>query len=568
MWGYRDKSGKLKPPLIYDSGKTQETVFYEVLEALDDNELVYLQGGVGTGKSVIALHLIDHYRKGIIAVPTKVLEKQYVQDYCGKNKPYIRTRETPLRVNNLRGRTNFKCLTKKHLNCGNRDLPCTRRLEEDETRAEIALDCSHWSPVYLAAMVPAAVKRERSLQLYESVGGPRVYCEADEPCPFYKQFRHFIPEGAIIMNAAKWEAETWMKRKPAVQVEIIDEADTFLDGLSYRVTVNRRLLEALRREKLVTEQDHQNLEQKLAQYTYVYKDRREFELSSSPELLSFLSFLNTLLAKAESPALVSDQFKLSVLLEYQQNAWAYVTGVDGARGLAFYIPRMDITLGELRKRSGKIVLMSATRHSDEAMKSIFRVRPPVVLAKEENPGTLYLMTPRDGGLLNVCHRNWEKNQNFHEEYWKLLDEQLQAAKRPCYVLVHAWKYLPERYKPTKMEKTRITWQRPELTNVYFSTKMDRGVDLKDDKCRAIILLKYPWPDLEDPVLKTMRKQYGESAFWAYAKDHADRNLIQQCGRAIRNAGDWCQVYSPDRNVIEALERVWKGHLIKANHPGE
>ncbi|MFH0850544.1 MAG: DEAD/DEAH box helicase family protein, partial [Candidatus Bathyarchaeota archaeon] len=261
-WSYYAPTGEIVSPLIYDHGKTQETVVNEALEALDDSDIIFIQGGVGTGKSVIALHLIAHYKKGIIAVPTKNLEDQYVQDYCGAGKNTVHTlRGEPLNVNNLRGRTNFTCPNPpqdavKPVDCGNRSLLCTRKLEKDEARAAVALECPHWSPIYSAGMTPPKVEQTRQLYAYESVGGPRYYCEAENPCPYYQQFRHYIPRGAIIMNVAKWEAETWLQRKPRVTVEIIDEADTFLDGLSYRVTVNQRLLDALKRENLINEQEH------------------------------------------------------------------------------------------------------------------------------------------------------------------------------------------------------------------------------------------------------------------------------------------------------------------------
>jgi superfamily II DNA or RNA helicase len=102
-WSYYDKDNQLIPPLTYDNRKTQKTIINEALEALDDHDVLFIQGGVGTGKSVIALHLIAHYKKGIIAVPTKALEDQYVQDYCGAGKNTIRTQQSePLNVNNLR----------------------------------------------------------------------------------------------------------------------------------------------------------------------------------------------------------------------------------------------------------------------------------------------------------------------------------------------------------------------------------------------------------------------------------------------------------------------------------
>ena len=76
MWNLRNSNNELLHPRRYSNGKTQEAVIEEILNLLDENDIVCLLGGVGTGKSPIALHIIAHYGKGIISTPTKVLEKQ------------------------------------------------------------------------------------------------------------------------------------------------------------------------------------------------------------------------------------------------------------------------------------------------------------------------------------------------------------------------------------------------------------------------------------------------------------------------------------------------------------
>jgi len=95
----------------------------------------------------------------------------------------------------------------------------------------------------------------------------------------------------------------------------------------------------------------------------------------------------------------------------------------------------------------------------------------------------------------------------------------------------------------------------------FSTKTDRGIDLKDDMCRSIVIMKYPYPNTQDVVFSTMRKLLGEDAFWAYLRDIADRNLIQQCGRAVRHQNDWCEIYTLDGEVLRRLPRLWRGKYI-------
>jgi Rad3-related DNA helicase len=74
-------------------------------------------------------------------------------------------------------------------------------------------------------------------------------------------------------------------------------------------------------------------------------------------------------------------------------------------------------------------------------------------------------------------------------------------------------------------------------------------------------MKYPMPDISDVVLKTMRRFLGNKIFWSYLRDMSDRNLVQQCGRAIRSKNDWCEVYTLDAKVLERLPHLWRGKYV-------
>ena len=82
-WNLKNSLNCLMPPIIYSNNKSQEDVTNEIIETFKTHDVVTVKGGVGSGKSVIALHLVSHYGSGIIVVPTKILERQYVDDYCG-----------------------------------------------------------------------------------------------------------------------------------------------------------------------------------------------------------------------------------------------------------------------------------------------------------------------------------------------------------------------------------------------------------------------------------------------------------------------------------------------------
>jgi hypothetical protein len=96
----------------------------------------------------------------------------------------------------------------------------------------------------------------------------------------------------------------------------------------------------------------------------------------------------------------------------------------------------------------------------------------------------------------------------------------------------------------------------------WSTIAKRGLDLRGDRCRAICILKMPYADLSDPMLQAIRLKLGDDAFFKYYRDKAERELIQQVGRAVRSDDDWVEVWSPDLTVHNVLVHKWNGKLIR------
>jgi Rad3-related DNA helicase len=264
-----------------------------------------------------------------------------------------------------------------------------------------------------------------------------------------------------------------------------------------------------------------------------------------------------------SDFVLSNKTRINLILKHQDVAWARTYRSSPNEGVTVFIPSPDVTLRELAKRSGKLLFMSATIHKPDSLMGIFNINSPkIVEAEIRFPGTLKIMEPIDGNLPRVTFRNW-RDREFREGYWMYLDELIDAATRPCLVQVHAFKYLPEKYQPSDEQRQKEYWNFGD-DGVMFSTRTDRGVDLKDDLCRSIIIMKYPLPNTEDVVFKTMKRLLGEDKFWAYLRDIADRNLVQQCGRAVRNQEDWCEIYTPDGEVLRRLPRLWRGRYTMTN----
>ena len=546
VWKFTNSAGKVLPPLLYSNGKTQEDVILEVLEVLDDEEIVFLKGGVGTGKSVIALHVIDHYGKGIISVPTKKLERQYHEDYCTGNFR-IQDESGALDIQHLMGKTNFGCWYDRSHKCGHNSLPCSRRIRAGETRIKIASVCEYWSPVY--SPVPASKDmylRDHDEIDYESITGLKTFLKAPTPCPYYEQFDYFTRDNiAMIFNSAKWEVETWIGRKPRVPIEIIDEGDAYLDSLSYRTTISTRFFTSVKNEGLVALDRIIRVEKA---FKLLIGNEGNYEGALKGEILAFVQFFIDVLGGASTSGRVCDRVtKMNLINKYSEVSHAKISsGV-----LTVFIPKPDITLRELRDKSGKMVIMSATQHTIDILTDIFKVKNPViVLAEERFAGMIYIK--KTGREMKVTNRSW-KSDPFKMKYWDLLDYIISIAREPILVQVHAFKYLPEKYKGWNNEERVVMGKR-----IKFATDTDRGVDLRDDLCRTIVIMKYPLPNIADIVLKVMRKSLGDPRFWKYVGNMADRDIVQQCGRAVRHKDDWCDIYLLDTRAMSRLVNLWEG----------
>lgn len=81
--------------------------------------------------------------------------------------------------------------------------------------------------------------------------------------------------------------------------------------------------------------------------------------------------------------------------------------------------------------------------------------------------------------------------------------------------------------------------------VLVAPALERGLDLPDEACRAIILPHLPWPPRE------RLSDVGEDQ---YVREML-RSLVQACGRACRHSRDWCATYITDRSWPGMLA-VW------------
>jgi ATP-dependent DNA helicase DinG len=85
--------------------------------------------------------------------------------------------------------------------------------------------------------------------------------------------------------------------------------------------------------------------------------------------------------------------------------------------------------------------------------------------------------------------------------------------------------------------------------VLLAPSMDRGVDLRDDDCRVVVVAKLPFPYLGDKQVNA--RLYSEGGGRWYAVQTV-RSLVQMTGRGVRSKDDWCASYVLDSQFTKNL----------------
>lgn len=93
--------------------------------------------------------------------------------------------------------------------------------------------------------------------------------------------------------------------------------------------------------------------------------------------------------------------------------------------------------------------------------------------------------------------------------------------------------------------------------VLLAASMDRGVDLKDDDCRVVVVAKVPFPSLGDRQVGMRLRGTGGQEWYNV---QTIRKLVQMTGRGVRSESDWCITYIFDSLFLEKVYKSAK-HLL-------
>jgi len=635
MWSLYDKKGALKPR-IFSNGKSQEHVVQEIVKEVEKGKrVIFLKGVCGSGKSAIALNLAKELGKASVVVPVKALQKQYEEDYS--NKKYLMKKDKKLKIEVITGRVNHKCLylkeegldvekgkIEKNANlfkldifdkpesvmekvreesCDNPFLPCKIDIKDKNfrrirsfikknpkidprffttvqrvKRLSIAPVCPYWSPIVPSEIelpLDDAHKRvykgleDRNYTLYSRKKG----------CGYYNQFHSFIDADVIIFNSEKYKIETLMNRKPATEVEIIDECDEFLDSFSNQERINFNRLNFALGTLYPEDSKTRDLINGLILLTsQILKDQKIQEMIDNEEIVNInnskiLSLLKKFLDSRLMDFVECDEENYCYHVDEVARTFSrlfdetYISFYKDERDLMvkFVTTNLEKRFQELLDKNKVLVLMSGTIHSEAVLRDIFGIDDFIIIeAETKTPGKI--KEHKTGYEIDCRYANFKKGKVNRGQYLFALDRCISQAKKPVLIHVNAFKDLPTEEEKEMFSLNMISkedlfdlqknaeeqvekFKKGEI-DILYTTKCGRGADFPGETCNSIILTKYPYPNVSSLFWRVLKKTNPEH-YNSFYIDKAKREFLQKIFRGLRSDDDKVYLLSPDSRVFRS-----------------
>ena len=607
-WSLYKNNQKLAP-LRFSNNKTQEDVVKEVVNLIKSGKkMIFLHGVCGTGKSAIALNIARVLGTASIVVPIKSLQGQYKKDYMGEMF-LLKPNATKLRISMITGRNNHDSLFMPGVSCAHPLLPDTIQIIEKNfkklkefymknpfikhkhidninklKRISIAPINPYWSPIipikYQANLPDAEKKTYKGLR-----GTDFVFYHRKRGCTYYDQYQAYFDSDVLIFNSAKYKIEVALDRKPVTNVEIIDEADEFLDSFSTQSELNlTRLRNAL--AHIYPEQDgtveiiervNNLIKLEIKNKKAIGVDENKIFHINDTNIKKILSLLlSNGIIESEISLEDSDSNYVGKALEVAKDfeeffSDTYLTYRIHEDNLYANLVTTNLSkrLQEVLDKNKAFVFMSGTLHSKTVLEEVFGITDySLVEAETTPPGTIEIN--KTGKEFECSYKYLSSEKDKREQYLNSLAVCIEKAKKPALIHINAFSDLPnqeeikkftlsnllsreeliEQQKNDKTGKLVLEFKE-KLFDSLYTTKCSRGMDFPGDSCCSVVFTKYPNPNSQGAFWKILKETH-PNHFWDFYKDKARREFLQRIYRALRSPDDHVFVLSPDSRVLDAV----------------
>lgn len=602
---------KLIPPLRFSNGKTQEDVVKEIIDSVKEgHKVIFLHGVCGSGKSAIALNIARVLGRASIIVPLKNLQKQYEEDYT-KNKYLIKPNRKKMKIAMITGRENHDSIINPGISCADPFLPENIKISEKnikqileyyETnplinnkanlnirsikRISIAPSNPHWSPILPAEFEVNNLTDSRKRKYLGINGRKFIFYHRKQGCSYYDQYLAYLHADTIIFNAAKYKIELAMGKKPETEIEIIDEADEFLDNLFQQNQINLTRLQFSLSSIFTGSVSGEKAKEKIMELIKLEEKNKRavgidenqvFHISDTKikKILEIFSRNSELETEITLDELNYSNKALEAAKNFQKDLDnVYLTYKKEEDDLLVKLVSTNLSekVKDIIDKNKTLVFMSGTLHSEEIIRNVMNISDfKIIEAETLNQGTIEIT--RTGKEFNCKYSNFNSKIHLRKDYLTALSECVKKAKPPVLIHVNAFKDLPTEkekeelklsnlisseelkqiQKKDKIGKNILEFKQG-ISKCLFTTKCSRGMDFPGDMCKSVLFTKYPNPNISDTFWKILKKTHPDY-FWNFYQDKAKREFLQKIYRAIRSVKDHIYVLSPDIRVLNAVKEL-------------
>jgi Rad3-related DNA helicase len=225
----------------------------------------------------------------------------------------------------------------------------------------------------------------------------------------------------------------------------------------------------------------------------------------------------------------------------------------------------DITEKYFFRHGRKFLMMSATLPEQHVMAGLLGLEPGD-LDIHEMP-SLFPVENRQIYLHPVANMNTSPNPDDNERNIQAVIakvKQLLYEHRDEKGMIHTVSWMlnkrimeigdPRLITHEPLDKSeKLLWHyHSKNPTVFVSPSSMRGVDMIGDRARFNIIIKAPWPNLGDKLVKTrLFGNKGLGKIW-YSNQCA-MSMIQAAGRICRSETDWGKTYILDQSAVNLLQ---------------
>ena len=374
-----------------------------------------------------------------------------------------------------------------------------------------------------------------------------------------------------------------MNRKPATDIEIIDECDEFLDSFSSqkRIDINR-LNFALGSLFAEDEKSYKIIDELIKITSEILKDQQIEQDILDEEIIplkntkilhilqNFLDsdVMNRVECDEENYCYHADEVARTFEGFFDET---YISFHKEEKNLIVKIVTVNLEkmFKQMLDKNKVFVMMSGTIHSENVLRDIFGLKDfKIIEAETKMPGKITNL--KTGREINCKYSNFQAGKVTREQYLIALQKCIEQAEKPVLVHVNSFNDLPSELESRKYNLNIMTREKlgrlqfedstgtivqkfkSGQLKILYSTKCNRGVDFPGKTCNSIILTKYPYPDVKSLFWRILKKTKPQH-YSSFYMDKAEREFLQRIYRALRSEDDHVYLLSPDSRVFDRIK---------------